>query len=171
MARPTIGKVVKLDDFNPVRTTDKEVDHDHLGPFAKTKAYEGGSRGLFPVEWFDSEPERRVANMVDGDKTVECWVRLYVKELPILWNSGGQEYNPDLIVIDTDETHWVVEVKMDKEMKSEDVQGKREAAQRWANHVSASPKVKVPWRYLLVSEDDIKTSKDSWTALKKLGAS
>jgi type III restriction enzyme len=169
MAKPTIGKVVKLDDFNPVRTTDKEIDHDHLGPFLKSKAYEGWSRGLFPVEWFDSEPERRVANMVDGDKTVKCWVRLHLKELPILWNSGGQEYNPDLIVIDTDETHWVVEVKMDKEMKSEDVQGKREAAQRWANHVSASPKVKVPWRYLLVSEDDIKTSKDSWTALKKLG--
>ncbi|MGH9064122.1 MAG: DUF6788 family protein, partial [Acidimicrobiales bacterium] len=72
------------------------------GPFAKAKE-------LF---------ERTVANMVDGDDGVECWVRLHVGELPILWNSGGQRYNPDFIVIENDGTHWVVEVKMDKEMTS-----------------------------------------------------
>ncbi len=58
---------------------------------------------------------------------------------------------------------------MDKEMEAEDVLGKREAAMRWANHVSASDEVKVTWRYLLVSEDDIATAKGSWEALKKLG--
>ena len=54
---------------------------------------------------------------------VICWVRLHIGELPILWNSAGQNYNPDFIVIDDDATHWVVEVKMDKEMTSEDVKG------------------------------------------------
>lgn len=169
MAKPEIGEVVKLEEFNPIRTTDKDTEKDRFGPFLKSLAYEGWSRSIFPVEWFDSAPERTVANMVDSDSTVKCWVRLQVKDLPILWNSGGQEYNPDLIVIDNDGTHWVVEVKMNKEMESENVQGKREAAQRWAKHVSSADEVKVPWRYLLVSEDDIKTSKDSWTALKKLG--
>lgn len=71
--------------------------------------------------------------------------------------------------IETDGTHWVVEVKMDKEVQSEDVQGKREAARRWANHVSADPQVKNKWRYVLVSESDIKTAKGSWDALKRLG--
>jgi type III restriction enzyme len=169
MAKPEISEVVKLEAFNPIRTTDKDTEKDRFGPFVKSLAYEGWSRAIFPVEWFDSAPERTVANMVDSDATVKCWVRLQVKDLPILWNSGGQEYNPDLIVIDNDGTHWVVEVKMNKEMESENVQGKREAAQRWAKHVSSADEVKVPWRYLLVSEDDIKTSKDSWTALKKLG--
>ncbi len=55
---------------------------------------------------------------------------------------------------------------MDKEMTSEDVQGKREAAMRWANHVSADKTVGATWRYLLVSETHIK---GSWPALKKLG--
>jgi len=108
--------------------------------------------------------------MVDGDDGVVCWVRLHINELPILWNSGGQEYNPDFVVIDGDGTHWVVEVKMDKEMASEDVQGKREAAKRWANHVSADDRVRVPWRYLLVSEADVSTAKGSWDALKRLGS-
>ncbi len=43
------------------------------------------------MEWFDSEPERAVANMIDADEEIACWVRLHIKELPILWNSGGQQ--------------------------------------------------------------------------------
>jgi type III restriction enzyme len=169
MPKPSIGEIVKLEDFNPVRTTDKEVIDDRFGPFKKALAYEGYERSLFPVEWFDSAPERTVANMVDGDDAVSLWVRLHLKELPILWNSGGQEYNPDLLVIEKDDTHWVVEVKMDKEMTAADVLGKREAAIRWAKSVSASDEVDVPWRYLLISEADINMAKGSWEALKALG--
>jgi hypothetical protein len=45
----------------------------------------------------------------------------------------SRETNPDLIVIKTKGTLWVVEVKMDKEMASADVQGKREAAEEWGS--------------------------------------
>jgi type III restriction enzyme len=107
--------------------------------------------------------------MVDGDESVSSWARLHINDLPILWNSGGQQYNPDLIVIDADRTHWVVEVKMEKEIASSDVQAKREAARRWANHVSADTVVGVRWKYLLVSESDVREAKGSWTALKGLG--
>ena len=37
--------------------------------------------------------------------------------------------------------NWVVEVKQAKEMTSANVQSKREAASRWANHVSADDQV------------------------------
>ena len=137
MGKPTMGEIVKLEEFDPTRATDKEVNPDRLGPFSRSEAYTGWKRSLFPVEWFDSEPERRVANMLDGDDSVACWVRLHLKELPILWNSAGQEYNPDLIVVEAGCDHIVVETKMDKEMKAADVQAKREAALRWANHVSS----------------------------------
>jgi type III restriction enzyme len=170
MAKPKMGEIVKLEEFNPARATDKHVSTDRLGPFSKSDAYSGWKRSLFPVEWFDSEPERRVANVVDGDNSVACWVRLHLKELPILWNSGGQEYNPDLIVVEENGEHIIVETKMEKEMKAADVQAKREAALRWANHVSIAPEVGVTWRYLLVSESDINTAKGSWSALKKLAA-
>ena len=52
--------------------------------------------------------------------------------------------------VETDDTHWIVEAKMDKEMASVDVREKRDAALRWANYVSADPKVGKRWRYLLV---------------------
>jgi len=169
-AKPTFEEVVELKEFRSTRITDRSVTSDRLGPFKRLTAYDGWTRSVYPVAWFDSEPERRVANMVDDDGTVRCWVRLNINDLPILWNAEGQEYNPDLIVIDRDEVHWVVEVKMDKELRSADVVAKREAAKRWANHVCNDEKVSVPWRYLLVSESDINESKGSWTALKMLGA-
>jgi type III restriction enzyme len=168
---PTYERVVEFQEFAPARATDREVSGDRHGAFNRSAAYDGWNRALFPIEWFDSRPERTVANMVDDDAGVACWVRLHTGELPILWNSAGQEYNPDLIVIDIDGTHWVVEVKMDKEMESTDVKGKREAARRWANYVTADEKVRVPWRYLLASEADIETAKGSWPALKALGDS
>lgn len=169
MPKPSFDEVVELKEFNPSRATDKTISSDRLGPFSKSVAYGGWKCSMFPTVWFDSEPERRVANMVDGDDMVACWVRLHIGDLPILWNSAGQQYNPDLIVIDTDTTHWIVEVKMDKEVGADDVQGKREAANRWANHVTADEKVDVIWKYLLVSETDVDTARGSWAALKKLG--
>jgi len=131
MSKPSFEEVVELKEFNPSRATDKTISYDRFGPFSKSVAYEGWQRSMFPVVWFDSEPERKVANMVDGDDMVTCWVRLHINDLPILWNSAGQQYNPDLIVIDADRTHWIVETKMDKEVDSDDVLGKREAARRW----------------------------------------
>lgn len=169
MSAPTYQQVVELREFAPTRATDRDVSGDRHGAFSRSAAYDGWKRALFPIEWFDSRPERTVANMVDEDTGVACWVRLHVGELPILWNSAGQEYNPDFIVIDADGTHWVVEVKMDKEMDSATVKAKREAARRWANYVTADEKVDVTWRYLLVSESDVDTAKGSWGALARLG--
>lgn len=171
MSAPSYEEVVELKEFAPARATDRDVSSDRHGAFSRSVAYEGWKRSLFPVEWFDSRTERTAANMVDDDPTVVAWVRLQIGDLPMLWNSAGHMYNPDLIVIGTDGTHWVVEVKMDKEMDSADVKGKREAARRWANHVRADEKVDVRWRYLLASEADIETAKGSWPALKTLSDS
>jgi type III restriction enzyme len=167
MAKPTFEEVVEVRPFDPKRATDKEVSADRFGQFSRSVAYEGWARSTYPLVWFDSSPERTVANIVDGEQDVTFWVRLHIGDLPILWNSGGQNYNPDLLVVEKDATHWVVEVKMDKEMDSADVIGKRDAAKRWSNHVSADGRVG-QWRYLLVSETDVADTKGSWRALKQL---
>jgi type III restriction enzyme len=167
--RPSFESVVEIQDFGPLRATDREIAPDHFG-FRKSFSYEGWSRSLFNVEWFDSSPELAVANMLDASEEVACWVRLHINELPILWNSEGRRYNPDFIVIESNGDHLIVEVKRDSEMESDDVQAKRAAARRWANHVSADPEVGATWRYLLVSEDDVATAKNSWAALRRLGS-
>lgn len=169
MAEPSYDEVVNLVEFRPSRTTDKPPTDDRFGPFSSRVAYEGWKRSLFPTNWFDSSPERTVANAVDGDESVSCWVRLLNGDLPILWNDS-QNYNPDLFVIETDGMHYLVEVKREKDMSTAEVLGKREAALRWANHVSASPKLDgVRWRYVLLSESDVLDAKGSWQAMKLLG--
>ncbi len=59
---------------------------------------------------------------------------------------------------------------MNKEMTADEVRDKRKAAVTWANLVNASGKVEGTWKYLLLSEDDIDQSQESWPALKNLGS-
>jgi type III restriction enzyme len=167
-SKPSYGQVVELTQLGATRIGRPETLQDRFGAFKKGAGYEGYKKSLYAQDWFDSSPERDVANILEDEDTITSWVRLQLGDLPILW-TGAREYNPDFIAVDTDDTHWVIEVKMDKEMSSAEVQGKRDAATRWANHVSADEKVSVVWRYLLVCESDVKTARGSWEALKKLG--
>jgi type III restriction enzyme len=106
--------------------------------------------------------------MADEANSVSHWIRLQTGDVPIVWRSDGREYNPDLIVVETDGTHWLVEAKMDKEMSSEEVLAKRKAALVWTNIVNASEAVEDKWGYVLVSETDIEQARGSWVALKQL---
>ncbi|MDQ3573322.1 MAG: DEAD/DEAH box helicase family protein [Actinomycetota bacterium] len=169
-AQPQYDEVVQLVVIGGARVTDREVSKDRTGKFLKSIAYNGWKKSLYPLDWFDSEPERAVANIVDDASEVACWVRLHVGDLPILWRSDGREYNADLIVVEVDGTHWIVEVKRNIDITSDEVQGKRRAAQRWVNHVNSDDKIGVPWRYLLLSETDIEQATGSWPALKSLGS-
>ncbi len=63
----------------------------------------------------------------------------------------------------------MIEVKADKDLNTNDVQGKRDAAKRWANMVNATEGVERTWAYLLLSETDIKSAKGSWPSLIKAG--
>jgi type III restriction enzyme len=96
-------------------------------------------------------------------------VRLQIGEVPILWRSDGREYNADLIVVETAGKHWVVEIKADNAIPSEEVQAKRTAAKRWVQHVNAATVTGTDWGYLLVSQTDIDQCQGSWSALKALG--
>jgi len=166
--KPAYGRVVELTDFDRVRSARPERSRDRFGPFKKGVGYEGYRKALYAQDWFDSSTERDVANLLEDEEAITLWVRLQIGDLPILW-TGAREYHPDFIAVDGDGVHWLIEVKMDKELASGDVQGKRDAARRWANYVSADEAVGVVWRYLLASESDIAAAKSSWDALKKLG--
>jgi type III restriction enzyme len=168
--KPKYDEVVEVIEFRPTRLGRAETSSDIAGPFKKGTGYEGFKKSMYAQDWFDSSTERTAASILDEADEIASWVRLQTGDLPILWNSAGREYNPDFIAVGRDGVKWVVEVKMDKEMESEDVKGKREAAKRWATYVSTDPTAGAKWNYLLVSETDVKTAKGSWEALKRLGS-
>ena len=169
-ATPTkMDEVVELVPFVKERSCAREITDDRRGPFERKKGYEGWTKSLYVVEWFDSGPERDMANLLDGADDIVFWTRLHTGDLPILWREG-REYHPDFIAVEKDGTHWVIEVKADRDVRSEEVQGKRDAALRWARHVSSTESVGVTWRYLLVSQSDLKDAKDSWSAVRAHGS-
>ncbi len=167
--QPTYDEVTEISTLAPVRLARPTATEDRLGKYQHGVAYQY-AKSMFVQDWFDSSTERDAANILEDAAEIAAWVRLQRGDLPILWHGSGREYNPDFVAIDTGDVHWIVEVKMNKEMTSADVQGKREAAIRWAQHVSADPKVSDTWRYLLVSEAHVRTAKGSWAALRQLGA-
>jgi type III restriction enzyme len=170
LAAPQFEHVVEMTPIHHVRQSKRKVLLDRTGKFIKSAAYDSFDRSLYGVDWFDSEPERRVANIADGSKDVTCWVRLQVGEMAILWRSDGRVYNADVIVVEAGGKHWVVEIKADDSAGNFDVQSKRTAAQRWVNHVNASDLVHAEWHYLLATETDIAQAQGSWAALKNLGS-
>ena len=142
---------------------------DRRGPFERRAGYTGWTKSLYAEAWFDSKPERDVANILDEDDSVSLWVRLHRNDLPILWHNAGRDYNPDLIAVENDGSHLLIEVKSDRDVGSTDVMAKTKAAQRWVNFVNASANTVAQWHYLLLSETDITQCKGSWAALRLLG--
>ena len=168
-AQPTkFSEVIGEEPFAPQRMTRPGVSQDRFGVFRKGQAYSGWRKSMYEQAWFDSSTERDMANILDGSPDIRFWVRLHRGDLVILRNNRDQWYNPDFVAVDTDGVHWIVEVKQDREMKTPDVQEKREAARRWANRVSLDPQVHATWRYLLASEQVVRDAHETWRIVKAL---
>jgi type III restriction enzyme len=167
----TITEVVSVEQWVPVRYRREPESADRLGgTFEKGLAYTGWHKGIFDQVWFDSSPERDVANILDDADEVDTWARLHRNDVPILWRGGEHTYNPDLLAVEAGSKCWLIEVKADNEMTSKQVQEKKTAAMQWANYVNGSDLVTVEWAYMLASEDNIKSAKGSWRMLKAMAA-
>lgn len=116
----------------------------------------GFRRALFNVQFFESDPERRFAVLLedDGDAALK-WFRPWGQDLRIYWN-GDHRYVPDFIV-ETSTDKLMVEVKADNEMEDPEVLSKARAAAEWCARASshAAGFGGKPWRYLLLPEASI----------------
>jgi type III restriction enzyme len=161
-ARPRYDEVLELRPFAPLRHGRPVTSTDRYGAFRKGVGYTGWQRSLYDQVWFDSATEREMANLMDDTKGIDVWARLHLHDLEIRYDGGN--YNPDFLAAVQGE-RWVVETKADRDLQSENVQAKRRAAQRWANHVTAADEVSEQWNYLLIGESDLRQSRGDWQAL------
>jgi type III restriction enzyme len=166
---PQFEEVASVKTIDKVRRNTRPISGNRHGRFDRQTAYDGWRKSVYAVNWFDSKPERDLAVLLDESDKVTEWCRLVNEDLTIVWAVSGQRYNADFVVVTTDGTRWIVEVKGDNTITSEAVQQKREAAKRWVNKVNASGITTDTWRYLLVTESDILSAKGSWGALERLG--
>lgn len=164
---PRIQEVIEWKRFAPKRIRREGSSPDRHGPFRRGQPYTGWAKSMYEQAWFDSEPERHMARILDDSPDIRFWVRLERGDLPILWGQD-RTYSPDFIAVDTDNVHWVIEVKSDRDMDSPEVNDKKMAAQRWVNMASLDPQGAAEWRYLLVSERTLHDAHDSWRMLRTL---
>ena len=168
----TFSDEVRIANLDKVRKAQRLHEHSHEGIFKRGVAFNDWKKNLYDYAWFDTSPEFKAAQAVDDDPNVVVWARLHRGDIPITWTIEGREYNPDRVVIeeiDDQRTSWLVETKMNREMASAEVIGKRRAALTWASTVNNSGQVDGRWRYLLLSEDDVDDAAGSWTHMKGFG--
>lgn len=127
------------------------VRRQHYGPWTK---------GLFDAAAFDSfSAEYQLARILDLDSDVQWWTRIYDSDGAKIAYTTRNDYVPDFVVLDKDNTYWIIEGKADDQRDNEIVAKKRDATERLLRSLIAHPDYQdQKWAYLIVFESDIKNS-------------
>jgi type III restriction enzyme len=137
-----------------IRQVDGEVDL-RVPPDEKSNIrrflFAGIKKSVINRTGFDSDTERRFAIALEDDSDVLKWVRPPLGQTPISYRGG--DYNPDFIV-ETLAHRFLIEVKAQGELKTDEVKGKAKAAAEWCR-VATENQTGKPWSYLLIPEDSV----------------
>ena len=119
--------------------------------------FSGCRRGCYPLVKFDSDPERQFAVLLEGDPTVEKWMKPGPGQFRIE-DRDGQPYLPDFVV-ETAIKKFIIEVKRADAVSDEEVLRKADSARVWcyiATKFHSVPHGEKPWDYVLIPHDAIR---------------
>lgn len=116
----------------------------------------GFERCLFKELKFQSDPERKLAVILDRDS--QKWFRPASGQFQIFYKLGvsQHEYQPDFVA-ETADYIYMMEPKAKNEMTSPDVLAKKDAAVLWCGRATthALSNGGKPWKYVLIPHDVI----------------
>jgi type III restriction enzyme len=116
----------------------------------------GFQRGLYSVQKFDSDTERRLAIILDRD--AEKWFRPASGQFQISYKQGvlQHDYQPDFVA-EASDCIYMLEPKAKNEMTTPEVLSKKEAAVTWCTRATthALSSGGKPWKYVLIPHDVI----------------
>jgi type III restriction enzyme len=128
-----------------------------IAPLSDTRkhAFGGFSKCCYSLQKFDTDSERRLAVVIDGDAATEKWVKPGPKQFRIDYRSG-EAYEPDFVV-ETKSRMLICEVKAANELDNATVKAKAAAATKWCKTATqhAPGGGTKPWVYLLVPDNQI----------------
>lgn len=113
--------------------------------------YVGFKKSYYTKYRFDSSTELDFAFILETDEAVLKWLRPVPNQFNIYWANGAKRYEPDFIV-ETADSIYMCETKMEKEMNDADVQAKATAAREFCNHASEYTEKNggKPWKYVII---------------------
>lgn len=124
-------------------------------PLSETRkhVFGGFKNCCYPLQKFDTDPERRLAVTIDGDANVEKWLKPGRNQFRIDYRSG-ESYEPDFVV-ESKTRMLVCEVKARNELEDPIVKAKAAAATKWCATANQHAGGAKPWTYLLIPDDQI----------------
>ena len=118
--------------------------------------FAGFQRCLYNVQKFQSDPERKLAIILDREALK--WIKPANGQFQIFYKSGidHPEYVPDFVA-ETAACIYMLEPKARNEMNDTDVTAKKDAAVTYCTHASqhTAGSGGKPWKYLLIPHDEI----------------
>ena len=140
------------EDVRDFRTVIPEGQRSRIG----SMVFGGFGRCLYPIQKFDSDPERRFAVLLENDEEVLKWFKPAKGDFQIHY-TAEDSYEPDFVV-EAKAEKFLCEPKRASEMNDEVVLAKADAAATWCRHARdhAEKNGGKPWRYLLIPHDEIK---------------
>lgn len=131
-----------------------------VAPLSDTRkhVFGGFTKCCYPLQKFDADPERRLAVIIDGDASVEKWIKPGRNQFRIDYRSG-EAYEPDFVV-ETKTRMLICEVKAQNELDDATVKAKAAAATKWCKTATqhAPGGGTKQWVYLLVPDDQIRAN-------------
>lgn len=126
-----------------------------IAPLSDTRkhVFGGFKKCCYPLQKFDTDPERRLAAILDSDADVEKWLKPGRNQFRIDYRSG-ESYEPDFVV-ETKTRMLICEVKAKNELEDPDVKAKAAAATKWCKSATRHAGGAKPWTYLLIPDDQI----------------
>jgi type III restriction enzyme len=126
-----------------------------IAPLSDTRkhVFGGFKKCCYPLQKFDTDPERRLAVTIDGDADVEKWLKPGRNQFRIDYRSG-ESYEPDFVA-ETKTRMLICEVKARNELEAADVKAKAAAATKWCKTATQYAGGAKPWTYLLIPDDQI----------------
>lgn len=84
------------------------------------------------------------------------WLRPAPKQFKIYWDHNARMYEPDFVA-ESDTAVYLVEIKMEKDMDTREVQEKAKAALQYCRHATeyTFQNGGKPWKYLLIPHDEV----------------
>jgi type III restriction enzyme len=142
-----------------VSASDSVLDYRHAPPDKSNMAkylFGGFSHCLYSVEKFQSDPERRLAVILEREHAKWFKPRKGQFQLFYKWGADQPEYQPDFVA-ETADCIYMLEPKSRADLDDEQVKLKQTVAVKWcasATEYAASTGGK-PWKYALIPHDVI----------------
>ncbi|WP_186139511.1 DEAD/DEAH box helicase [Burkholderia gladioli] len=131
-----------------------------VAPLSDTRkhVFGGFSKCCYTLQKFDTDPERRLAAVIEADPSTEKWIKPGRNQFRIDYRSG-EAYEPDFVV-ETKTNMFICEVKAQNELDDATVKAKAAAATKWCKTATehAPGGGTKPWVYLLIPDDQIRAN-------------